>query len=354
MFILCRRVGRTLAPFLLTVCICVVAFGCAGTRTPGGANGPDKDDRKNSETGVENSSQAPTATTGLEPPGGTLSYGGETVEAGLGGYCWSTDQASSCVDAIGISLGDGKLTVPQGVPLFFAYRGDKLDSLDVTAYEVEPGGGDNNRIEDGILVPPYMGVGKEEQPKVRRSGNRARITARLPAGEYVLDVRAGMPEGDASYGFRLVVKASTTSAERTVREAGVEQGGAVVSDGVVFITLEGRRGDPSGMEALTRAELGVDGEGCLRFGAIDGPGGYLPVWPPGYSLKTGGDDVRVLDERGRLVAGAGDKVEAGGGEIGRSGTAGIYEELRRQLDVPEKCTGIFWIITPPVEEIDLG
>lgn len=79
MFILCRNSGRALAPFLLTVCICVVAFGCAGTRTSGGANGPDKDDRKNSETGVESSSRSPTATTGLEPPGSTLSYGGETV-----------------------------------------------------------------------------------------------------------------------------------------------------------------------------------------------------------------------------------------------------------------------------------
>ncbi|MEJ7841990.1 MAG: hypothetical protein WKF95_09490, partial [Rubrobacter sp.] len=302
----------------------------------------------------ENSSRAPTATTGFEPPGSTLSHDGETVEAGLGGYCWSTDQASSCVDAIGISLGDGKLTVPPGAPLSFAYKGDKLDSLGVTAYEVEPDGGDSNRIEDGILVPPYTSVGKEKQPEVRRSGDRARIFARLPAGEYVFDVRARMPEGDASYGFHLVVKASTTSAERTVREAGVEQGGAVVSDGVVFMTREGRPGDPSGMMALTRAELEVDGEGCLRFGAIDGPGGYLPVWPPGYSLKTEGDDVRVLDERGRLVARAGDKVEAGGGGIGRSGTAGGYEELRQRLDVPGKCTGIFWIITPPVEEIDRG
>ncbi len=105
---------------------------------------------------------------------------------------------------------------------------------------------------------------------------------------------------------------------------------------------------------MTRAELEVDGEGCLRFGSIGGPVGYLPVWPPGYSLKTEGDDVRVLDERGGLVARAGDKVEAGGGEIGKSGTAGGYQELRRRLDVPEKCTGIFWIITPLVEEIDRG
>ena len=32
------------------------------------------------------------------------------------------------------------------------------------------------------------------------------IVADLPAGEYVLDARARMPGGDASYGFRLTVK----------------------------------------------------------------------------------------------------------------------------------------------------
>lgn len=218
MFILCRHFGPVLATFLLTVCIYVVAFGCAGTRTSGGANGPDKDDRKNSEIGVENSfqensSQAPTATTSLEPPGSSLSHDGETVEAGLGGYCWSTDRASSCVDAVGISLGGEKLTAPSDAPLSFAYKGDGLDAVDVMAYEVGSGGGRDNRIQHDILVPPYAGVGKGRQPEVRRSGDRARIFARLPAGEYVLDVRAGMPEGGASYGFHLVVEARGTAPE---------------------------------------------------------------------------------------------------------------------------------------------
>lgn len=214
MFISCRHFGRALTPFLATVCICAVAFGCAGTRTSSGANGPDEADRKDSETGVENSVQTPTATTSLEPPGSTLSYDGETVAAGLGGYCWSTDRASSCVDAVGISLGEKKLMAPSNAPLSFAYKGDGLDAVDVMAYEVGSGGRDN-RIQHGILVPPYAGVGKGRQPEVRRSGDRARIFARLPAGEYVLDVRAGMPEGGASYGFHLVVEARGTTPERS-------------------------------------------------------------------------------------------------------------------------------------------
>ena len=195
------------------VCICVVASGCAGTRTSGGADGPDEADRKDSEAGVENSVQTPTATASLEPPGSTLSHDGETVEAGLGGYCWSTDRASSCVDAVGISLGGEKLTAPPDARLSFAYKGDGLNTVDVTAYEVGPGGGKNNRIQRGILVPPYADVGEGEQPEVRRSGDRAQIFQRLPAGEYVLDVRVRMPEGDASYGFHLIVEAHGTVPE---------------------------------------------------------------------------------------------------------------------------------------------
>lgn len=175
-----------MASFLLMVCICVNTFGCAGART----------------------------STSLEPPGSTLSYGGETIEAGLGGYCWTSDQASSCVDAIGISLGGGELAVSSGASLSFEYEGDELDSLDVMAYEVGPEGSKSNRIEEGILVPPYQSVGKGDQPKARRSGTRASIATDLPAGEYVFDVRAGMPEGDASYGFHIFVEARGTASER--------------------------------------------------------------------------------------------------------------------------------------------
>jgi hypothetical protein len=203
-FASCCRFGRAWV-LLLTFCVCVVALGCAGARTSGEA-GPDNGDRKNPETDAGNSSQESTAAAASEPPASTLSYGGETVEAGLGGYCWTAGGAATCVDAVGISLGGEKLAAPSGVPLSFEYEGDRLDSLDVAAYEVGTESGGKNRIRHDILVPPYKGVGKEDRPKVSRSGNRARILATLPAGEYVLDVRAGMPEGDASYGFRLVVE----------------------------------------------------------------------------------------------------------------------------------------------------
>ena len=59
--------------------------------------------------------------------------------------------------------------------------------------------------EDDMFLPPFKGGGAKEL-KVRRSGTRARIVADLPSGEYVLDVFARMPQGDASYGFRLILE----------------------------------------------------------------------------------------------------------------------------------------------------
>jgi hypothetical protein len=92
--------------------------------------------------------------------------------------------------------------------LSFAYKGKALDSLSVAAYKAgreagrEGGGGGR---EDDMFPPPSRGGGAKDR-RVRRSGPRARIVADLPPGEYVLDVFARMPQGDASYGFRLILK----------------------------------------------------------------------------------------------------------------------------------------------------
>ena len=84
----------------------------------------------------------------------------------------------------------------------FAYRGKALDSLSVAAFRAGREGRGGGR-EDEFLPPSWR---KGEDLRVRRSGTRARIVADLPPGEYVLDVFARMPEGDASYGFRLILE----------------------------------------------------------------------------------------------------------------------------------------------------
>lgn len=288
MCILCHNIGRTLFPLLLTTCICAIALGCAGARTPGDANGPEANGRQDSKTDVENGAQAPTTMQmPPEPPGSTLSYGRETVEAGLGAYCWTTARATSCVDAIGVSLGGGKLTVPSGAPLSFEYKGNKLNSLNVTAYEVGPESGGGNRIEKGVLVPPYARGGKEERPKVRRSGNRARIVARLPAGEYVFDVHARMPEGDVSYGFRLTVQARGAASEGVRAFANVRFDPAV----------------PVGEVRRVAAEHGVEGgmiEGEYRIGGEVHTWGWTGGLGANFEKQHLGAFADMVDSAGQM------------------------------------------------------
>ncbi len=58
-----------------------------------------------------------------------------------------------------------------------------------------------------FLVPDEGGEGYERiRLQTRRSGTRARIAPELPAGVYAVAVFARFPEGDANYGFRVVVE----------------------------------------------------------------------------------------------------------------------------------------------------
>lgn len=190
--------GSDLKRALLFFAFAVFVSGCAA------ATGPN-DTGETSETRGED--PAPPTTmilTSSEPPGSTLSYNGDSVDGGLGTYCWFGGGGGACVDAIGISLKEGALKAPTGATLSFAYEGKALDSLSVAAYRADREGEGGGR--DDVFVPPHRGDGGAKDLRVRRSGTRARVVADLPAGEYVLGVFARMPQGDASYGFRLVVE----------------------------------------------------------------------------------------------------------------------------------------------------
>jgi hypothetical protein len=96
-------------------------------------------------------------------------------------------------------------------------------------------------------------------------------------------------------------------------------------------------------------KLLLDREGCLRVDdptfAQDDPG-YVPVWPPQYKPDAEGDDVRILDGKGRVVARVGEKVDMGGGEIDRATLEErnfMGERLARELF--ERCPGRYWLIS---------
>ncbi len=187
--------------FLSVALAGIVLAGCG---TAPGSEGVD--DHRPSEKEVK-ASGSPEKSDGHElpePPGSKLSYGGESVNGGLGSYCFK----SVCADTFAVPVSEEVLTVPAGSTLTFTYGGDKLDSLSVSAQRI--GREDRlKRMAGGIfLVPEREGEAFEKRVRLRtrRSENRARIDAELPAGEYAVEASARFPGGDAFYGFHVVVE----------------------------------------------------------------------------------------------------------------------------------------------------
>ena len=192
-----RRSGLKLS--LLFVAFALFVPGCAAATGADDTGGGETSEPRRED------SAPPTTMMFPEPPGSTLSYGGETVEGGLGSYCWFMGGSGGCADAFAVILEEETLEAPAGATLSFAYRGKALDSLSVAAYRAGRDGEGGGREADEFL-PPYRGDGGAKDLRVHRSGTKARIFADLPAGEYVLDVFARMPQGDAFYGFRLILE----------------------------------------------------------------------------------------------------------------------------------------------------
>ena len=74
------------------------------------------------------------------------------------------------------------------------------------------------------------------------------------------------------------------------------------------------------------------------------------VWPYGYSLSRKNGEIRVLNERGKVMARVGEKVRMGGGEITQAEAGPTpeaarrqFEEKRRELGVPDQCRGPLWV-----------
>ena len=84
------------------------------------------------------------------------------------------------------------------------------------------------------------------------------------------------------------------------------------------------------------------------------------VWPYGYSLSRKGGEIRILNEKGKVVARVGEEVRMGGGEITQAEAGPTpeaarrqFEEKRGELGVPDQCRGPLWVssgvITKPEE-----
>lgn len=135
------------------------------------------------------------ASSAAEPPDSTLGSGDRDVTGELGSYCWSSGSGGSCVDAVYplVPEKEKTLAVPAGSDMVFDYGG-----------EVPP-----NAVRAGAepLGPGGEPTGSSPRPlETGGPGGRVTVPAELPAGDYVVDVSVTVPEGDASYYFRVVVE----------------------------------------------------------------------------------------------------------------------------------------------------
>ena len=80
-----------------------------------------------------------------------------------------------------------------------------------------------------------------------------------------------------------------------------------VVPGPIFFPVSGHlRGFTESMAARAEGQLMLDGE-CLRVGDS------LAIWPPGFKLHIGDDQVEVLNGGGKTIARVGDHLRIGGG-----------------------------------------
>lgn len=146
------------------------------------------------------------------PPNSTLSYGGRSVRSELGSYCWSsTGSPAACADAAGIPVTrkQQRLTVPAGSVLIFDYGGEERpDSVEARAYPLEQEKQWVVGTEGTRLMRPIgsRSVLATEDLRVRLESDRTAIPAELSPAEYVVEVLVRVPEGDASYYFRVAVE----------------------------------------------------------------------------------------------------------------------------------------------------
>jgi hypothetical protein len=93
------------------------------------------------------------------------------------------------------------------------------------------------------------------------------------------------------------------------------------------------------MLTILGGKLMIDDNGYIRVEGVTGKA--LIVWPYGYNIKQGGEDIWILDENGEEIYHVGDEVKVGGG-LGGKDTA----EQRIGAALPEGCEGPYFLAAP--------
>lgn len=98
----------------------------------------------------------------------------------------------------------------------------------------------------------------------------------------------------------------------------------------------------AGMEVMAselKGKLVLD-NGCLRVDK------YLLIWPHGFSLRTEGEEILIIDSNGQVFARVGDEIYVGGGEVAipEEEAKEFIEESITGQPLPDNCTGPYWIV----------
>ena len=99
------------------------------------------------------------------------------------------------------------------------------------------------------------------------------------------------------------------------------------------------------MQAAGGGKLVLDEQGCLRLGRGGDVAGDVIVWPHDHSVEVDADgEVRIRDEKSRVVAKVGDDVQVGGGEVGDRGADFVDEDsVPSKQELLERCPGSYYL-----------
>ena len=182
---------------LTTLVLALILAGCAAERGDGAGSATTQVEP--TANGTEETTVLKEETTVLaipEPPDSTLSYGEREIKGALGSYCWSSGNSFVCADSTGPPMGGKQetLTVPPDSEMVFRYGGqDPPKTVEAGAYSL------SNLKKAGVVRP-------DRSLEAQGSGVQRTIPAKLPPGEYVLDVFVKVQQDDATYYFRIVVE----------------------------------------------------------------------------------------------------------------------------------------------------
>lgn len=89
--------------------------------------------------------------------------------------------------------------------------------------------------------------------------------------------------------------------------------------------------------------------GCVFVAAHEDR--WLLLWPEGSRHENVDGELEILDENGKVVARAGERLRVGGGEtnpieVGGSGAAERWATDLTGVDIPERCGDLYWIVSP--------